>query len=118
NGVTLVDIVLRTRSPEARVLDIRIAGDAVPGGGVHMTRSQVTFGPRSDPARYVGRLTSLDGTQLTARLTPLRGRALALSAALLVSSGRAHGHVEVRPISAWSSSGCWPARLTAVRSPS
>ena len=44
-----------------------------------MTRSQVTFGPRSDPARYVGRVTSLNGTQLTARLTLFQDSPLTFS---------------------------------------
>ena len=97
-GATLVDIRLAIPA-QARVLDIRLAGAAAPGGGVRMTRSQVTLGPRWDPARYVGRLTALDGTRLSARLTPLRGRALVLNAdlALDAASGQARGQVAVRP---------------------
>lgn len=100
NGTALVDIALALSSPEHRRIDVRIAGAPQPGGGVALERSQVTFGPPQDPARYVGRLVALDGSSMEARLRPLRGRALDLHADLLIDqgSGSAHGQVTVRPV--------------------
>jgi hypothetical protein len=98
-GTALVHIALRAGSP-ARHIDIRIQGVPAPGGGVRMQRSQVTLGPRQDPARYVGRITSLAGNTIEARLTPLHGRSIVLRALLhLDATARsARGRVEVRPL--------------------
>ena len=57
-------------------LDIRLAGSALPGGGVSVARSQVTLGPASDPARYAGRARLAAGTTLDARVDPVQGRAV------------------------------------------
>ena len=100
HGTELVDIALALSSPEHRRVDVRIAGAPAGGGGVALERSQVTFGPPHDPARYVGRLISLSGTQMEARMRPLRGRPIDLRANLFLdaASGDAHGRVSVRPI--------------------
>jgi DMSO/TMAO reductase YedYZ heme-binding membrane subunit len=100
NGTALVDIALNLSSPEHRRIEVRIAGIPQGGGGVALERSQVTFGPPRDPARYVGRLVSLNGSSMEARLSPLRGRSLDLKADLLIdqSNGSAHGQVSVRPV--------------------
>ena len=100
NGTVLVDIALALSTPEQRRLDVRIAGTPVEGGGVSMERSQVTFGPPRDPARYVGSLVSLSGTQMEARLRPLHGRSLDVKANLVVDeqTGSAHGRISVRPL--------------------
>ena len=60
-----------------------------------MARSQVTLGPAGDPARYIGRLVSLDGNTFEARLRPARGRALRVRAALDLG-----GNIGGGPISA------------------
>jgi DMSO/TMAO reductase YedYZ heme-binding membrane subunit len=100
HGTALVDIALNLRSPERRRVDVRIAGVPQEGGGVAMERSQVTFGPPHDPARYVGRLIALDGTSMEARLVPLRGKALDLKAHLLLdgNNGSARGKISVAPV--------------------
>lgn len=101
SGTALVDIALETTHPERRRIDVRIAGAPVDGGGVSLQRSQVTFGPPSDPARYQGHLIQLEGTRMEARLRPLRGPALDLRADLQINeaAGAADGRVEVRPAS-------------------
>jgi hypothetical protein len=76
DGTALVDIRLRSRDGPAAVLDVRLSGSPLDGGGVSVSRSQVTLGPPADPARYIGRATALDGSVLEARLRPARGRAL------------------------------------------
>ena len=61
---------------------------------MRVARSQVTLGPASDPARYVGRLETLRGSRLEARLRPAQGRPVRLSAVLgLGEDGRATASV-------------------------
>lgn len=100
NGTALVDIALKLASPERRRVDVRIAGSPLQSGGVSLERSQVTFGPPSDPARYLGHLVQLSGTQMEARLRPLRGAPIDLRANLIVNTGggSAHGRISVRPL--------------------
>jgi sulfoxide reductase heme-binding subunit YedZ len=82
DGTALIDIALRLRAPMRLALDLRLAGRALPGGGVSVARSQVTLGPASDPARFAGRVESLHDTTLDARVEPVRGRAIAVHAVL------------------------------------
>ena len=100
NGTALVDISLSMDAPERRRLDVRIAGVPEGGGGVSLQRSQVTFGPPRDPARYVGTLVALQGTRMEARLRPLRGRPIDLRAELQIDTGigSASGRVTVSPL--------------------
>jgi DMSO/TMAO reductase YedYZ heme-binding membrane subunit len=87
DGTALVDIALRVADGSHATLDIRLAGSPLAGGGVSVDRSQVTFGPPSDPARYIGRLVTLDGTTLDARLRPAHGRAVRVHALLNLGNG-------------------------------
>jgi DMSO/TMAO reductase YedYZ heme-binding membrane subunit len=101
NGTALVDIALRLTNPERRRVEVRIAGAPLDGGGVSLERSQVTFGPPRDPARYLGHLTALSGDQMSARLTPLHGSPIDLHVNLFLvdqSRSSARGRVSVRPI--------------------
>jgi DMSO/TMAO reductase YedYZ heme-binding membrane subunit len=82
DGTALVDIALRLADGSHATLDVRLAGSPLAGGGVSVARSQVTLGPAEDPARYIGRLVSLDGTTLDARVRPARGRAVRVHALL------------------------------------
>ena len=82
DGTALVDIALRLHAPRRLALDLRLAGSPLPGGGISVARSQVTLGPTSDPARYAGRLETLRGTTLDARVDPVRGRPIRLHAVL------------------------------------
>ncbi len=93
DGTALVDIRLRTRGGPEAVLDVRLSGRPVAGGGVSVSRSQVTLGPPGDPARYIGDVGTLDGSVLEARLRPLRGRALRVHIVLDLSGGTSGGPV-------------------------
>ena len=84
---------LRTRGAPAAVLDVRLSGRPVAGGGVTVSRSQVTLGPPGDPARYIGDVATLDGSVLEARLRPVRGRALRAHIVLDLSGGTGGGPV-------------------------
>jgi sulfoxide reductase heme-binding subunit YedZ len=87
DGTALIDIALRLRAPGHPALDLRLAGRALPDGGISVARSQITLGPASDPARYAGRLETLRGTTLDARVDPVRGRAIRLHAVLDLRAG-------------------------------
>jgi sulfoxide reductase heme-binding subunit YedZ len=93
DGTALVDIALRLTAPAPALLDVRLAGPPLAGGGVQVARSQVTLGPRGDPARYIGRLETLDGARLVARLRPARGRPLRLRVDLDLGGGVSGGPV-------------------------
>ena len=92
DGTALADIALQTSKPRA-TLDIRLAGQPTGGGGIQVARSQITFGPPGDPARYIGRLVSLGGSTLEARLRPAHGHALRVHAVLDLGAGVQNGPV-------------------------
>lgn len=97
-GRGLADVALQMGTAERDRLDIRLEGIPLPDGGISLRRSQVTLGPPSDPARYVGRVTSLAGSQLQARVAPLRGQPLLLHVGLTLdtATGRAQAVVSAR----------------------
>ena len=70
-------------------LRIAVTGPAVPGG-VEMTSSQVTLGPAASPARYAGRLVSLDGSVMRAVVSGA-GQQLALAVDLTQSGSSVTG---------------------------
>lgn len=81
-GSATVRIQTTTGGSVRAVLDIVITGQADSNGGVTMSASQVTFGPTADPGQYTGRLVSLAGTSMTARVRDSAGRRLLLSIGL------------------------------------
>jgi sulfoxide reductase heme-binding subunit YedZ len=95
DGTALVDIALRMTGGSRAALDVRLQGQPIDGGGLRVARSQVTFGPPADPARYIGRLVSLSGTTLDARVLPAAGRALRVHALLDLA-----GSIQGGPVSA------------------
>ncbi len=100
SGLAQVEIKLALQGTSLSALDIRIEGQPQPGGGLSMSASHVTLGPASEPGRYSGVITALQGTNLAATVTRSDGSALALTAALqLDPSGgtTATGTVSVRP---------------------
>ena len=70
-------------------LRIVISGPAV-AGGVEMASSQLSLGPPAAPARYAGRLVSLDGTAMQAIVTGA-GQRLALTIDLAQSGSAVTG---------------------------
>jgi sulfoxide reductase heme-binding subunit YedZ len=104
DGTALMDIALRIKGRSPGRLDVRLEGLPLDGGGIRVARSQVTLGPASDPARYIGRLVSLDGNTFEARLTPARGRAVRVHADLDLG-----GNLDGGPISATVSAQREPA---------
>jgi hypothetical protein len=99
-GGVEVDLSLAVANPTLGAVHVRIEGNAVAGGGVHMTASSVTIGTPSSPTLFQGAITSLDGTQIAARVSSQDGRKLQLGLALRVdsASGAASGTVQVTPV--------------------
>jgi hypothetical protein len=98
SGLVQVDLRLRVSGQPLSRLDIRIVGQPLSGGGVAMTSSRVTLGPASNPERYAGRVTALEGTSVGARVSGPRG-SLSLVAQLQIDprSNAVAGALAARP---------------------
>lgn len=87
NGQLVVDISLTMRGHELSRLGIRIEGSPIAGGGVQMSASRVTLGTASNPDRYLGSVTALQGTEVAAAVTDQRGTRLSVMANLQIAPG-------------------------------
>jgi hypothetical protein len=98
-GLRLLDISLTVRGRPLSNFHIRIRGVPVSGGGVRMTTSRVTLGPQSNPDQYIGRVTSLAGSDLAASVSDGSGSTLSVLARLQIAAGpgSAAGTVIVAP---------------------
>jgi sulfoxide reductase heme-binding subunit YedZ len=98
NGLVQVDLKLKVAGQSLDTLELRIEGQPLNGGGVAMSASSVTIGPASDPTRYSGRVTALEGTSIGARVRGAPG-SLALVAQLQIDprSGSVTGTLTSRP---------------------
>ncbi len=89
-GPAVVDISLAVRSARLHDLHIRIEGRPIDGGGVQMTDSQVSLGSASNPDRYTGRVTALQGSTVQATVSDAIGTRIVLLARLqLAGDGHA-----------------------------
>lgn len=97
-GAAVVDISLVVDDPRLRYVHIRIDGQAVPGGGVAMSDSQVWAGPASNRDRYTGRVTALAGPTIQASAADRTGAAVVISAELRAQArdGSASGILTAR----------------------
>ncbi|HZU55133.1 MAG TPA: ferric reductase-like transmembrane domain-containing protein [Actinocrinis sp.] len=69
----------------AVAFQVVITGPALPGGGVQMSSSRVTFGPSGQPGRYSGAVTGLNGSDITASVTDQTGAAIRLTLNLTIN---------------------------------
>ncbi len=69
SGSVLLDIRAILHGSVPGTMEIQIQGQPVSGGGVAMTKSEVSIGPPGDPLLYRGRLTSLQGNRLLATVS-------------------------------------------------
>jgi methionine sulfoxide reductase heme-binding subunit len=97
NGTDVVDLRMRLRNGLAGVLRIRLGGRALPGGGLAMSRSSVSFGP-SGSDRYSGRIAALQGTALRALVGTSRGRAVDLRVQLFLNGDNVSGSLRGAPV--------------------
>jgi DMSO/TMAO reductase YedYZ heme-binding membrane subunit len=100
NGLVEVHIGLNVAGARLDNLDVRLYGEPLTSGGVQMTGSAVSYGTASNPALFSGRITGLDGTNISARVSSADGHRLALGISLQIdnSTGAASGNVQVTPV--------------------
>jgi hypothetical protein len=75
------------------LLHLTLRGVPLESGGIQMTGSSVSFGPRQSPNAYSGRVVSLEGPQLVAAVRDPSGRVIDLTLVLRLnaSSGTLSG---------------------------
>jgi sulfoxide reductase heme-binding subunit YedZ len=98
DGLAVVDLRMRLTGRVAGVLRVRVAGRPAPGGGVIMSRSAVSLGPRSAPGALQGRIEALDGSSLQALVGDDRGDAVRLRVDLVLGERSVRGSVSGRPV--------------------
>lgn len=100
SSLVRVDIALSVISSSLNTMHVRIDGTPLSGGGVAMTASSVSIGTSRAPSLFTGSVTSLDGTQIGARVTSTDGHTLLLSVALQVQPGSdsTSGALSVNPV--------------------
>jgi hypothetical protein len=97
NGLVAVNITLSVQNAALPALALQIVGEQQSGGGVQMSSSTVSMGSVADPQLFTGAITSLEGTEIGARVTSTDGQALALAVSLQINAGSATGTVQVSP---------------------
>lgn len=88
-GLVDVNISLAVQSATLPALDVQIIGAQQPGGGVQMSSSTVALGTAANPQEFAGSIVSLDGANISARVSSASGQALALTLVLQITSGGA-----------------------------
>jgi hypothetical protein len=98
-GLAEVNLSLSLSGQTLNTLVISLRGQPLEGGGLQMTSSEVTLGPRSQPGQYRGVVTALEGSNLTAQVRDSSGHRLTVVAQLQINgdSGSASGTVRVSP---------------------
>jgi ferric reductase like protein len=99
DGQARVDITLALTGQQLNTLSFNLRGQAIGGGGIQMTSSDVTLGSQSNPGEYRGRVTSLQGTNIAAQVSDGSGHQLGVVAQLNIdpNTGAASGTVNVTP---------------------
>jgi hypothetical protein len=77
------------------MLDVRLSGPPAQDGGVQMTDSAVTLGPKSNPTQYQGQIVTLSGSRIVAAVSDSNNARVRLDINLQIdtSIGRATGAV-------------------------
>jgi methionine sulfoxide reductase heme-binding subunit len=86
-GDAAVAIALATRGGEPGLVKLTIWGSALEGGGIEMTRSEVSFANARTGTVYTGTVVGLEGTLVTADVTSPDGSTLRLVMRLQIDSG-------------------------------
>jgi hypothetical protein len=82
NGLVTVGLSASAAGGAKGVLHVTLRGLPLQNGGVSMTGSSVSFGPRQAPQTYSGRIVSLEGSRLEAAVQDSAGASLNLVADL------------------------------------
>jgi sulfoxide reductase heme-binding subunit YedZ len=99
DGLAVVHLLLTVAGQHLSALHILIEGHPIDGGGVQMTRGDVTLGTGPEPHLYRGRVTALNGTGIEAQVSDASGASLTLTAQLQIDpgSGSAAGTLNAAP---------------------
>ena len=90
DGRARVDIAAQIHVAGAPLrLQLRLSRQALPGGGLRMTSSNVRLGPGEQADLYRGRVVALRGNLVVARLTSPGARPAQLRLALRIQAGGA-----------------------------
>jgi sulfoxide reductase heme-binding subunit YedZ len=84
DGLATVDLSMRYGGQAEGAVDVLLEGRALQDGGIQMSRSRVTLGPRSDPTSYRGRVRQLDGNRIVASVMGPDSRALRVDMSVVV----------------------------------
>jgi hypothetical protein len=77
--------------------DVVLEGPPLASGGLSVERSSVTFGPRSDPTLYRGRVSSLNGTDLVADVSDAAGHNLRVDFRVALEGRTVRGTISAVP---------------------
>ncbi len=99
DGLATVDISLSLAGQQLSNLAIHLRGQGIQGGGIAMRSSEVTLGTGSNPGQYRGQVTSLQGTNIAARVSDSSGHTLNLVCQLNIdpNTGAVSGTVSATP---------------------
>jgi hypothetical protein len=88
DGLTVVHMLLTVAGQHLDAFHVLIEGDPIDGGGVKMTRGEVTLGTEDEPHLYQGRVNALNGTDIEGQVSNASGTSLTLTAQLQIDLGR------------------------------
>ena len=90
DGTAQVDIAAQIHvAGRPALLDLRLFGRPLPGGGLEMASSSVSLGPSGRPRLYRGRVVALSGNRVVARLSSSGARSVLLRLLLRIDAGGA-----------------------------
>ena len=100
-GSATIDLAMRFRGQAAGVIDVNLRGRPLQGGGIYMTSSNVTLGPRSSPRSYRGRVVALQGNRIQATVTGPGSRSLRADMSVAIDAAQnVSGTIAVRAVRA------------------
>jgi hypothetical protein len=97
-GLATVDLAMDLSGRTRASADVLLEGEPLAGGGVSVRRSQVSFGPKSDPARYSGSVVQLDGGRVIANVRDGNGHIVQLDFELSVSGDSVSGTLDAASV--------------------
>jgi methionine sulfoxide reductase heme-binding subunit len=100
SGEAAVAMAMATRGGEPGVVQLTLWGSALDGGGLAMSRSQVSFQDAVSGVVYTGSVVNLDGTLVTADVTSPSGSTLSLVMRLQIDAGTGTvtGTIDATPV--------------------
>lgn len=86
DGLVTVGLTASAAGGAKGLLHVKLRGLPLENGGVQMTGSSVSFGPRQAPGAYSGQIVSLEGLRLVAAVRNSAGASLDLTADLSIDA--------------------------------